>query len=387
MAGGEINVSRETIGGKMTKNEIITEREMTLLVANLLSVKAIFAFPREIFATSANAAWIEVIYMSLLAWIVFELSLLTYKYSGKKSIIDLAENVGKKPLKIAVAMIVVTVLAVNFVTEVRMFSESVKIILLPKTDIEYIMILLAVTICLGQKSGLSAAATINAIFFPICLVFLGFIVIFLNKSYNINNIFPILGNGAGSILKGGIKNISCFSDILAVNLLLPHLQDISVPKKSGRKALLIASITMLFICLSYALCYPYPWSKEYLLPVYQLSTRIRAGEYFQRFEAFFEFVWEISQLLYSTIYIFLISETLSKAFNLSDRTAICYGVIAAVTLISAEPSSVVSVLRVSQFADMATAHFAYILPIAIPVLYIIKTKRRRNPDSVKGDIK
>ena len=375
MAGGEINVSRETIGGKMTENERITEREMTLLVANLLSVKAIFAFPRTIFESSANAAWIEVIYMSLLTWAMLELSFLTYKFSGKKSIIDLADRIGKKPLKIAVALLVVIVLSVNFITEVRMFSESVKIILLPKTDIEYIMILLAVTICLGQKSGLSAAATINAIFFPICLVFLGFIVIFLGKTYNMNNLFPLLGNGTASILKGGIKNISCFSDILAVNLLLPHLQDISIPKKSGRKALLIASLTMLFICLSYALCYPYPWSKEYLLPVYQLSTRIRAGEYFQRFEAFFEFVWEISQLLYSTIYIFLISETLSKAFNLSDRTAVCYGVIAAVALIALEPSSVVSVLEVSQLADMATAHFAYLLPIVIPVLYIIKRKR------------
>lgn len=363
----------------MTKNETITEREMTLLIANLLSVKAIFAFPRAIFATSANAAWIEVIYMSLLVWVMLEVSFLTYKFCGKKSIIDIAEKIGKKPLKIAVALLVTIVLSVNFTTEVRMFSESVKIILLPKTDIEYIMILLAVTICLGQKSGLSAAATINAIFFPICLVFLGFIVIFLNKTYNINNLFPVWGNGTKSILAGGIKNISCYSDVLAVNLLLPHLQDISIPKKSGRKALLIASLTMLFICLSYALCYPYPWSKEYLLPVYQLSTRIRAGEYFQRFEAFFEFVWEISQLLYSTIYIFLISETLSKAFNLSDRTAICYGVIAAVTLISLEPSSVVSVLKVSQVADMATAHLAYILPILIPVLYIIKKKKAQIP--------
>ncbi len=43
---------------KMIKNEAISEREMTLLLANLLNVKTIFAFPRAIFATSANAAWI-----------------------------------------------------------------------------------------------------------------------------------------------------------------------------------------------------------------------------------------------------------------------------------------------------------------------------------------
>lgn len=358
------------------KNEVLSEKELTLLLANLLSVKAIFAFPRTIFETSANAAWIEVIYMSLLVFAAFELSALTYRYSGKRSVIELAEIIGRKPLKIIVALLVTAVFCVNFVTEVRMFSESVKIILLPKTEIEYIMILLAVTIYIGQKSGISAVASINAIFFPICLAFLGFIVVFLYKSYNINNIFPILGNGTAGILTGGMRNMSCFSDILAANLLLPHAKDIGASKRSARKALLFAALTMLFICLSYALCYPYPWSKEYLLPVYQLSTRIRAGEYFQRFEAFFEFVWEISQLLYSAIYVFLISETLAKAFELKDKAAICCAVIAALTVIAAKPASVVEVLRISGLADMGTAPIAYLLPVAVPVLYIIRRKSR-----------
>ena len=374
MASGEVNVSRETL--KQMKNEKISERELTLLLANLLSIKAIFAFPRTVFETSANAAWIEIIFMSLLVWAALEVSILTYRKTGKRSVLEIAESLGNKPFKIAVGLAVALLFCVNFVTELRMFSETVKIVLLPRTDIEYIMILIAATICIGQKSGIRATATINAIFFPICLIFLGFIVIFLSKTYNINNLFPILGNGAPAILKGGIKNISCFSDILALNILLPHAEDIGVPKKSGRKALLIATVTMLLICLSYELCYPYPWTKEYLLPVYQLSTRIRAGEYFQRFEAFFEFVWEISQLLYSTIYIFLIGEVLVKTFDLRDKTAICYGVTALLTLFAIQPSSIVDVLRVSRLASVLTVSSAYLLPITAPLVYILKRKKK-----------
>ncbi len=358
------------------KNEQISERELTLLLANLLSVKAIFAFPRTVFATSANAAWIEIIYMSLMAWVTIETWALAYRKTGKRSVLELAENIGKRPFKIIVGLAVVLVFCINFATEFRIFAESVKIILLPKTDIEYIMILLAVTICIVQKSGLRAVATVNAIFFPICLVFLGFIVIFLNKSYDINNIFPVLGNGAGAIFKGGVENISCFSDILALNILIPYIKDIGAAKRSGRNALLIAAITMLLICLSYALCYPYPWTKEYLLPVYQLSTRIRAGEYFQRFEAFFEFVWEISQLLYSTIYIFLISKVLSKTFSLKDETVICYGAVALVTLAALKPMPIVGALQISGFADRMAAPLAYLLPIIIPILYMQKRKEK-----------
>ena len=358
------------------KNEKISERELTLILANLLSVKAIFAFPRTVFETSANAAWIEIVYVSLLAWTALEISILTYRKAGKKSVLEMAESIGNKPFKAAVGLSVTLLFCANFITELRMFAESVKIVLLPRTEVEYIMILLAAAICVGQKSGLRATATINAIFFPICLIFLGFIVIFLGKTYNVNNLFPILGKGVPSILKGGTKNVSCFSDILALNILIPHTEDIGVPKKSGRKALLIATVTMLLICLSYELCYPYPWTREYLLPVYQLSTRIRAGEYFQRFEAFFEFVWEISQLLYSAIYIFLICEVLAKTFDLRDKTAICYGVIALVILFALQPSSIVEALGASRLANVIAAPIAFLLPIVIPLLYTAKRKKK-----------
>ena len=364
----------------MTKNEAINEKEMTLIIANLLSVKAIFAFPRTIVETSANAAWLEVIYMMLLAWGLMEMSFLTYRISGRKSIIDISSGIGGKPLKIVVSLLVVFALSVNFATEIRMFSESVKLILLPRTEIEYILILLAITIAIGQKRGISAIATVNAIFFPLCLVFLGIIVFFLYKSYNLNNLFPIFGNGIKGILEGGAKNLSCFGDIIAINLLLPHLNDIGIPKKSGRKALLIASFTMFLICLCYVLCYAYPLSKEYLLPVYQLSKMIRAGEYFQRFEAFFEFIWEISQLLYSSIYVFLIAETLTKAFDLKDRNAISYGVIAIITLIAAEPKSIMGVLKISRIADMATTPIVYLLPIVIPILYMKTNEAKRKAE-------
>ena len=38
----------------MFKNEAINEKEMTLIIANLLSVKAIFAFPGTIVETSGK---------------------------------------------------------------------------------------------------------------------------------------------------------------------------------------------------------------------------------------------------------------------------------------------------------------------------------------------
>ncbi len=279
----------------------LNSRQLTLLISNLLIAKMMFAFPRFLFKTSGNAAWIQAIYVSLLAYILFSASIWFYRYTGNKSILQLAESTGKIPLKIIVALLVTVIITANVATEMRTFTESVKIVLLPKTKTELIMIFFAVTVIIGAYCGFGTLSVINALFFPFCLFFILVMVIVLFPTYNVNNIFPLFGTGAKDIFIKGLRDTSCFTDLLALNLILPHCKDIEMVKKSGRNAILISGTTLVLLCLSYGLTYPYPYSAEFLLVPYQLSRMVRAGEYFQRFEALFEFVWTITQLLYSSI--------------------------------------------------------------------------------------
>ena len=84
----------------------LNTRQLTLLMSNLLITKMIFAFPRFLFKTSGNAAWIQAIYMTVLAYILLIISLNFYKRTGNRSIIQLAESIGKTPLKILVSLVV-----------------------------------------------------------------------------------------------------------------------------------------------------------------------------------------------------------------------------------------------------------------------------------------
>lgn len=359
------------------KKEIISEKELTFVLANVIITKMIFSFPRNLFFESGNAAWLEAVFVSLFATVVFEITASIYAKCDKQSILELSEHLGGKLFKSAVAILTVLVLSLNFTAELRTFSESVKIVLLPKTNIEYIMILLAIAIVIGAKKGISAISTINAILFPICLVFLAFIAIFLLRDYRINNIFPILGTGVKNIVKGGFRDLSCFSDVLILNLLLPYTKDLSVTKKSGRKAVIISSVTIIMICLCYGLCYPYERAKEFLLPIYQLSRMIRAGEYFQRFEAFFEFVWTVTELLYGTIYVYVICNTISEAFNVKNQNMLVYCVVTSCIFIALMPSSVVENVEFSQKIGIWTAPVAFLLPFILPLIYL--PKRRTLP--------
>lgn len=362
----------------MNKQIELNKSQLTLIITNLLVVKMIFAFPRTMFKTSGNAAWIQAVYLTVLAYIILELTFLTYSKTGKLSIIQQAELIGKKPLKMLVSSVVAVIIGGFLCTEVRTFAESVKIILLPNTKIEYIMLLFAVTAGIGAYYGLEALSLINGIFFPFCLGFLIVLILWLIPNYDINNIMPVFGLGLKNIFIDGLKDLSCFSDILALNLLLPYCHNIDTVKKSGRCSVVVAGIVLVLIALCYGLCYPYPHSSEFLLTAYQLSRMVRLGEYFQRFEALFELIWTLTHLLYSSIYIFIIAMVLKDGFKLKYSKPIIPCLTILLALISFEPSSIIDLLAISNTIKQIFFPFAYVLPVVLPLMYIFK--RRKNEE-------
>lgn len=361
----------------MILKETFNTRQLTLLASNLLITKMMFTFPRFLFKTSGNAAWIQAIYMSLLAYILFSVSLLFFKHTGNRSILQLAESIGKTPFKIFVSLIVCAIIIAGVSAEMRTFAESVKIILLPKTKIEYIMILFAFTAVCGAFCGLSALSVTNAIFFPFFLFFLFVLSAALLPSYSVNNIFPILGTGVRNIFVTGLKEMYCFSDLLVLNLLLPYCDDVKKVKSSGRRAIIISGAALTLICFSYALTYPYPYSSEFLLIPYQLSRMVRAGEYFQRFEALFEFVWTLTQLLYSSIYLIILCKIFADTYKLKSEKPLISCTCAGLCLLAFLPDSVVGVLDKSFILRQYLAPAAFLLPVVIPLLYILNNKKRR----------
>lgn len=360
----------------MNESIDLNTKQLTLVMVNLITTKMFFAFPRFLFRTSGNAAWIQAIYMSLIAYALFAISISFYKACGNKSIIQLAESIGKAPFKIFVTALVAIIIVANVGTEMRTFAESVKIVLLPRTDMEYIMLLFGITVAVGAYCGFPALSVINSLFFPLCLLSLAVLALGLVPSYSINNLFPILGNGAKSIFVGGLADMYGFTDLLALNLLLPYCKNIEMAKKSGKSAIIISGGVLLVICLAYGLTYPYPYSSEFLLIPYQLTRMVRAGEYFQRFEALFEFIWSVTQLLYSSIYVAILCRVFQNTFKLKFSKPLIGSVIAIISLISFKPSSVVELLESAYGFRQTLIPVAYLLPILVPALYLIKRRKK-----------
>ena len=63
---------------------------------------------------------------------------------------------------------------------------------------------------IGAYIGLEPIARVNNMFMPLAGIVLLLSLILLIPYFNINNIFPILGNGVYSIMVKGINTISLF---------------------------------------------------------------------------------------------------------------------------------------------------------------------------------
>ncbi|MCC8160460.1 MAG: spore germination protein [Oscillospiraceae bacterium] len=340
---------------------MLERKELTTLLINVISVKMLLTFPRTMVMNSGNSAWIEAVYNTLVMVLIFWVT--TRLYRGKKNVIQIAEAVGKKGLKIVVGILVFVILMINFSYVIRVFPETVKIVLLQDFKVEIIIAVFIIAAAVGAYIGLKPIAKINNIFMPIAGAVLVLALLMLIPYYKTDNILPVFGNGFKSIFADGFHGISLFSDILLLNILLPNCENNYEAKKSGWRAIFISATIAIVILLAYCLVYPYPASAKFMVPVYQLARVIHLSSFFSRFEVVFQFVWSILVLLYAAIYVYAICYVWQITFNLKYYKPLIFPIVIISGVIAILPNSVVDLVRSEKWEDMLVYPAAFLLPI------------------------
>lgn len=353
-------------------------KEITMMMINVISVKLFFGFPERLILNSGNAAWIQVIYISAIMLLLFMLTVFAYKNCSNYSIISLSERIGGKAMKQIVGLIVSFVLFLNLAATIRSYPDMVKMVLLPDAPIEMILLIYALVIAAAAYCGIESIARIHAIFIPIVLVIMVLFFAFLAPRLKLYNIFPILGNGPYNIFVKGISGMELFDDFLILNLLLPYIKNATDAKKAGRRAILTTGAAALLLMLTYGMIYPYPSSKKFIIPIYQLMRLVGIGDFFQRFEAFFEFVWSLSVFLYSALYLSVICMTLRDSFDLKYEKPLIVPIIAITAVVSFGIKDMGEVVSKYWHMTLITVLTAFLLPLVLPLAYKITKKKSKS---------
>lgn len=361
----------------MKKGYALEKKEMTSLLVNAITVKMLFSFPRSIVVKSGTAAWIQMIYMSLITLIIFFLTVKVYEKAGMNNIVNIADKIGGRWLKIGIGIALTVVLGLNMTVNMRFFPESVNAILLPETPMEFILLLFAICIAFGAYMGIESIARVNAMFLPIAGLFLiGFLVLLI-PHIQITNMYPVLGTGTYNIFVRGWGELRVFADIIVLNILLPFCKNRKQAISSGYRAIIISGIIGTLISVMYVMIFPYPTSTEFLTPIYMMARLLRIGRYFQRLEAFFEFIWSIAMLIYASLYLFAICHVWKEMFNLRYIRPIIFPMVTLMVMLSLVPSSVVDLYQTNFITQWIIYPAAFTLPLVVGLLYRVKARRRK----------
>ena len=350
---------------------MLRKKELTSILINAIFAKMLLTYPRGIVLNSGSAAWIQVLYNFVVAFLIFFVTITAYR--GKQNVIELAGIFGGKALRIIVGVIIFAVLIMNFVNIMRIFPETIKIVLLQDTQLEVIMAVFVIAIIIGAYTGIESIARIHYLFLPIAaLVFVVFLAMLL-QYYKLDNIMPILGNGAKSILVSGFNSISIFSDMLLLYVLIPNAQNLDEAKQSGYKAIIIGGGVSVILMLAYCLTHTYPVSSEFMLPIYQMARMIHLSSFFSRFEPFLQFVWTILILLYSSLYVYTISYVWQVTFNLKSGNPIIIPVALICHAAAMLPNSIINGVKMESVMSMLIYPPAFL----IPLIFSFLSRRRK----------
>ncbi len=352
------------------------KKELTATLVNLVVVKMFFTYPRVMVMISGNAAWIQMIYVTILSFLIFLIINRVFKNAEKQNIFEMAERVGGAPLRILTGAAVMVILVLTLSSEIRVFSESVGMVLLPNTSTKIIMLLFILAIGIGAAVGINSICRIHSLIMPIIAVVMLFFLVVLIPYADINNIFPIFGTGTQNIFLKGTESIYVFADLMTIYIILPICKNKEDASKSMKYAFLISGVVSTAVIAIYTLVYPYPESKAFVIPSYQLARMANVGFFFQRFEAFFEFSWSIAMLLYASYYLYVICYTFTETFKIKYYKEIIMPVVLLSASIGFMSGDILTFLENKYMISRTVYPFLYAIPLFIGVLYNIKRRRK-----------
>ena len=297
--------------------------EAIILVFAIVINHIILGLPRSIVAKHASASILNVIYISAVVLIlVFLISKLLEHFPGL-DIIDIAEFLGGKFLKIGVSILFL--IYITFITGVllRSFSEGLKLIFFPRTSLSIIMILFLIAIVIMNKLNIVSIARAN-LFFTILVAF-SIIFIFIGnwKNLTFQKIFPILGNGAYTTFFSGLSDLFAFGGIACIYLLPPYLKKQKDFKSVAYTSVGLSAFFLLISVATLVFIFPPTIIEQQIFPIYLASRFITFSRFFQRLDALFLLIWLLSVICYLAIILYFSTNIFKRVTNLKYSKLVC----------------------------------------------------------------
>ena len=276
----------------MSNNKIGFVESVSLTLIVIIS-HILLNLPNEILGSTASSGPLNVIYISVLAVIVFLIFNKLFSPFKGKDILDVAEFVGGNILKKVVSIIYT--LYIIFIAGILLlnFANTLKTIYLQDMPTELICLVFILIALIANQFGFKSVTITNAIILPFIIVAILIIFFALFSRFVPERFFPLLGYGA--------NNTFAFGEILLLFLMRSNYNDPKDSKKIGLTSIIFSGILLFLSITSLLLIFPFATGGEGILSIYMITRSIQFGTFFQRVDAFFILIWVLTFFSYISV--------------------------------------------------------------------------------------
>lgn len=368
-------------GGNTDKgvSEVIKEGkfgpgEAIAMIAIFISTKVFLSLPQSMARLGDSAGWLVLLVAGSIGFLGFSLLVLLLRRFPDKTLIEATQDVVGPVLAPLFSFPYFAFFLVDTALLLRQFSETMLLTALPEMPVSIVALAFLLVIVFVCYLGLETVARLAFIAFPFLLVGPLIVILTLITYWNFDYLFPLAGSGFPGILKGGFFSHSVVAEVLFLGVI-----QTAVP---GRRLFRIGTLAIVFsiafltaIQLTYSLTFIPEVTKEYILPVYQLTRLVYLGRFFQRVEVLFLLIWTISGLIAMTLGLYAATVTITRILQLPKYRPLLFSMSVILYTLALIPPDLPTTLLIQNFYFRIYAGIpAFAIPALLYIIAVIRAK-------------
>ena len=232
----------------MNNNKIGFVESISLTLIVIIS-HILLNLPNEILGSTASSGPLNVIYITVLAVIIFLVFNKLFSSFQGKDILDVAEFVGGSILKKVVSIIYTLYFIFTCGILLLNFANTLKTIYLQDMPTSLICLVFILIALIANQFGFKNVSRTNAIILPFIVVAILIIFFSLSVRFVPERFFPVLGYGVNNTFILGATNIFAFGEIILLFLMRSHHKEPKDTKKIGLTSIILSGL-ILFISVT-----------------------------------------------------------------------------------------------------------------------------------------
>ena len=294
------------------------QEAISLITIIIVTGGVCFTSPSSVAGYVGTAAWYMTLISAATAALGFTFVYLLLKRFPGKNIVEIFEITLGRFLGFIFSGLLLALFLLSPATILREFTEVSKVYVFPLSPPSYIMGLFIIGVMLLGILGLETQARFSRLVAPILLVTFVVGLILASQNYDLYKLTPILGYGIKRTIYHGLTRSSVYGYAVILAVIASSLQGTKHIKKIGYISIVASGILVSAATLAFTLTFPYYTAKEVTAPLYQMMALVDYGRFFQRFDALFFFVWDISTLITVSLELYIAASIYCKMFRIQN---------------------------------------------------------------------